>query len=70
MVFINDPLTSGGHIRLLYVIITASALSWEQLKQITEAMKHILTFYILEKISGNISYNTLDIFNVHTLITN
>lgn len=49
MVLINDPLTSGGHIRLLHIIITASALSWGQLKHITGAMKHVLAFCRLEK---------------------
>lgn len=27
MVFVNDPLTSGGHVRLLDVVIAASAFS-------------------------------------------
>lgn len=35
MVFVNDPLTSRGHIRLLDVVIAASALSCGQTEHIT-----------------------------------
>lgn len=35
MVFVNDPLTSGGHIRLLDIIITTSTLSCGQMKHTT-----------------------------------